>query len=117
MTRDKLLKIMINTFCSCMNPGYPISIRNIAELEKETYYQVRKYMKQLESEGLVKKENFYYLGDYNYEYGVYESEGCLIKGWTITDKCRDLEEYKKAEQKEIDFFEKCFNNVEGEKND
>ena len=117
MTKDKLLKIMINIFVNCMNPGYPISIRNIAEIEQETYYQVRKYMKQLECEGLVKKESFYYPGDYNYEYGVYESEGCLIKGWTITDKCRNLEEYKKAEQKEIDFFEKCFNNVEGEKND
>lgn len=58
MTRDKLLKIMISTFCSCMNPGYPISIRNIAYNEKETYYQVRKYMKQLESEGLVKKKVF-----------------------------------------------------------
>lgn len=23
MTRDRLLKIMINTFVSCMNPGYP----------------------------------------------------------------------------------------------
>lgn len=115
MTRDKLLKIMINTFVSCMNPGYPISIRNIAHNEKEKYYQVRKYMKQLESEGLVKKESFYYPGDYNYEYGVYESEGYLIQGWTITDKCRNLREYKEAEQKEIDFLERCFNNVEGEK--
>ena len=115
MTRDKLLKIMINTFCSCMNPGYPISIRNIAYNEKETYYQVRKCMKQLESEGLAKKESFYYAGDYNYEYGCYESEGYLIQGWTITDKCRELKEYKEAEQKEIDFFEKCFNNVEGGK--
>ena len=58
MTRDKLLKIMINTFVSCMNPGYPISIRNITHNEKEKYYQVRKCMKQLESEGLVKKRKF-----------------------------------------------------------
>ncbi|MGN1298110.1 MAG: FaeA/PapI family transcriptional regulator [Clostridia bacterium] len=108
MTRDKLLKIMINTFVSCMNPGYPISIRNIAHLEKETYYQVRKYMKQLEQEGLVKKESIYYPGDYNYEYGCYESEGFLITGWVITDKCRELKEYKIASEEEIKLIESCF---------
>lgn len=108
MTRDILLEIMINTFVSCMNLGYPISIRNIAHLEKETYYQVRKYMKQLETEELVKKESVYYPGDYNYEHGVYESEGILITGWTITDKCRQLEEYKEAQQKELELIECCF---------
>ena len=107
MTRDRLLKIMINTFASCMNPGYPISIRNIANLEKETYYQVRKYMKQLETEELVKKESIYYLGDYNYEYGCYEDEGYLITGWVITDKCRQLEEYKIASEKEVKLIESC----------
>lgn len=108
MTRDKLLKIMINTFSSCMNPGFPISMRNIAQLEKETYYQVRKYMKQLEKEGLVKKEMFYYPGDYSYEYGCYESEGYLVVGWNITEKCRQLEEYKKAEKEEIELIERIF---------
>ena len=29
---------------------------------------------------------------------------------------RNLKEYKKAEQKETDFLESCFNNIEGEKN-
>lgn len=108
MTRDKLLSIMINTFSSCMNFGYPISIANIAHLEKETYYQIRKNMKKLEQEGLVKKESFYYEGDYNYEYGCYESEGYLIKGWVITDKCKKLDEYKKAQEKEIQLIESCF---------
>ena len=108
MTKEKLLKIMINTFVSCMNLGYPISIRNIAHLEKETYYQVRKYIKQLETEGLVKKESVYYPGDYNYEYSCYESEGMSITGWVITDKCKQLEEYKKASEKEIELIESCF---------
>ena len=108
MTRDRLLTIMINTFSSCMNPGWPISMRNIAELEKETYYQIRKCMKELEHEGLVKKEVFYYEGDYNYEYGCYESEGQLVVGWIITDKCKQLEEYKKAEEKEIELIERIF---------
>ena len=109
MTQERLLKIMINTFASCMNPGFPISMKNIAQLEYETYYQIRKYMKQLEKEGLVKKETFYYPGDYNYEYGCYESEGVLVVGWIITDKCRGLEEYKKAENEEIELIEKIFN--------
>lgn len=114
MTKEKLLNIMINTFVSCMNPGYPISIKNIAELENETYYQVRKYMKELEKEGLVQKEKFYYPGDYNYEYGVYESEGYLISGWIITDKCRKSEKYKEASKKEDELIEKCFNMKEEE---
>lgn len=113
MTKEKLLNIMIDTFVCCMNPGYPISIKNIAYLEKETYYQVRKYMKELEKDGLVQKERFYYPGDYNYEYGVYESEGYLVSGWTITDKCRELEEYKEASKKESELIEECFS-VEGE---
>ena len=109
MTKEKLLNIMINTFVCCMNPGYPISIKNIAYLEKETYYQVRKYMKELEKEGLVQKESFYYPGDYNYEYGVYESEGYLVSGWIITDKCKKLKEYKEASEKEDKLIEECFN--------
>ncbi len=60
MSREKLLKIMINTFAICFNEGYPISITNIARLEKDTYYPVRKCMKQLEDEELVKKETCYY---------------------------------------------------------
>lgn len=60
MNRDKLLKIMINTFASCFNEEHPISIANIAQLEKDTYYSVRKSMKQLEAEQLVKKETYYY---------------------------------------------------------
>lgn len=106
MTKDRLLKIMIKTFCNCMNPGYPISIRNIAYLEKETYYQIRKYMKQLEKEGLVEKKSIYYPGDYDYEYGYYESSGYLITGWEITDKCRQSKEYKEAEIKEIELIER-----------
>lgn len=108
MTKERLLKIMINIFCSYINQGYPISIRNIARLEKETYYQIRKYMKQLETEGFVKKESVYYSGDYNYEYGCYEDEGYLITGWVITDKCRQLEEYKIAQEKETKLIESCF---------
>lgn len=114
MTRDKLLSIMINTFVSCMNPEYPISIRNIAHLEKETYSQVRKYMKQLETEGLVQKESFHYPGDYNYEYGCYESEGYQIKGWVITNKCRQLKQYKEAQQKEIELIKSYFESKKGE---
>ena len=31
-----------------------------------------------------------------------------MKGWIITDKCKQLKEYKEAEQKEIELINSCF---------
>ena len=31
-----------------------------------------------------------------------------MSGWVVTDKCKELKEYKEAQEKEIKLIEECF---------
>lgn len=84
-TREQLLTIMIQ---NCMFEGdYPLPAKVIAEREGVSIYQVRKYMGILEKEGLVKQQKIWIKDN---------EERIFLQGWNITDKCRELEEYKVA---------------------
>lgn len=87
MTRDQLLAIMIQNFA--LDNAYPISIGNIAKRERVSYYQVRKYMHVLREEGLVVEQK---------KSIKLEDKKVLIQGWNITEKCKELEEFKKAKK-------------------
>lgn len=87
MTRDQLLAIMIQNFA--LDNEYPISIGNIAKRERVSYYQVRKYMHVLREEGLVVEQK---------KSIKLEDKKVLIQGWNITEKCKELEEFKKAKK-------------------
>ena len=87
MTRDQLLAIMIQN--SALDNAYPISIGNIAKRERVSYYQVRKYMHVLREEGLVVEQK---------KSIKLEDKKVLIQGWNITEKCKELEEFKKAKK-------------------
>lgn len=87
MTRDQLLAIMIQNFA--LDNAYPISIGNIAKRERVSYYQVRKYMHVLREEGLVVEQK---------KTLKIEDRTLLIQGWNITEKCKELEEFKKAKK-------------------
>ena len=70
MTRDQLLAIMIQNFA--LDNAYPISIGNIAKRE-----------------GLVVEQK---------KSIKLEGKKVLIQGWNITEKCKELEEFKKAKK-------------------
>lgn len=87
MNKKQLLAIMIQNFA--LDNTYPLSVLKISKQEGVTYYQVRKCMNELREEGLVKYATCYIKGI---------EENFLIQGWVITDKCKELEEYKKAKE-------------------
>ena len=87
MTRDQLLAIMIQNFA--LDNACPISSGNIAKRERVSYYQVRKYMHVLREEGLVVEQK---------KSIKLEDKKVLIQGWNITEKCKELEEFKKAKK-------------------
>lgn len=99
ISRERLLSLMINISVSVCNPTDVISVPVIARYLKTSRYQVRKYMKELESDGLVKTGVM-----------LYGDDECAlpIRGFCITDKARGLEEYKLKETKEREFIEKFF---------
>lgn len=84
MTKGQLLSIMIQY--NVLDTGYPISIKQIAQREKVTYYLVHKYMLMLRDEGLVRKTK------------IFVSKDERPYGWVITDKCKELEEFKEAKK-------------------
>lgn len=97
---DKLvvLKIMCDIETDIMNLGYPTSIPNIAELLGTSKYQVRKYMKELEKEGLVKSECIYYDGRPDYETGELFDDPRIIRGWSLTEEAAKTDIYKDSSE-------------------
>lgn len=89
--KDVLFFLMCEIDVDIMNAGYPISIPNCAELLKTSKYQVRKYMKELEKEGLVKSVCIYYDGRPDYETGELWDDARIMKGWELTEKGRQTE--------------------------
>ena len=54
-------------------------------------YKTRKELKKLKEQGLVVSERYCEVG---------EDGNCLINGYTITEKAKETEEYKKARAEE-----------------
>ena len=64
---------------------YPSTI--LSEVCELSLYKTRKALKKLKEQGLVISERYCEVG---------EDRNCLISGYTITEKAKETEEYKKA---------------------
>ena len=96
--KDVLFFLICEDAVDIMSYGYPVSIPNYAELLKTSKYQVRKYMKELEKEGLVKSVCMYYDGRPDYETGELYDEPKILRGWEITEKGRQTEMCKQRSE-------------------
>ena len=76
---------------------YPSTI--LSKVCNMSLYKTRKELKRLKELGYVKADRYCEVGeDGNY----------LVSGYTITDKAKETEEYKKAFQAEADVCKWCF---------
>ncbi len=101
ITKEQVLDILIKCHVNIMNPTDVISIPNIAYLLKTSTYQVRKYMNQLKKDELVK---IGYLPTSAFD----EELSLPIKGFCITNKAKELEQYKIAEKAEHETLKRVF---------
>ena len=62
-------------------------------------YKTRKELKRLKDLGYVVSDRYCYIG---------EDRNTLLSGYTITDKAKETEEYKKAYEEERIHFKECF---------
>ena len=93
-TKAELFSLMCSTTASIMNYYTDlISIPAIAQIFNTTKYRVRKLMKELESEGLVKSGHESCYSDYNEQYYI-------VRGFCLTRAARETPEYKDAVERE-----------------
>lgn len=84
---------------SIMDGWIPYPSTCLSKVCKISLYKTRKELKKLKEQGYVVSERYCEVGeDGNY----------LISGYTITDKAKGTEEYRKAFQKERILCQECF---------
>ena len=108
INKEILFELICKIAVDVMNPGYPTSIPNYASLLGTSKYQVRKYMKELEKDGLVKSICMYYDGRPDYETGELWDDPCVLRGWEITEKVKGTETYKKEAKEMHELIEKIW---------
>lgn len=91
MTKEDLLLYLCRRTAAVPAGGYDPCIYSIPHLSsylKETKYHIRKLMKELEADGLVRK---------TYEGGI-DEDGYphCYHGWSITRKAKETDMYKKC---------------------
>lgn len=97
MTKNGLLRIMCDEETQCLRDV--VSIPFIAENWGESEYYVRKHMKELQTDGLVKRAH---VGGCDDEGNVY-----CVHGWTLTGKGRQTETYKERFDAADEEVKKC----------
>lgn len=100
ITKEQVLDTLIQCHVNFMNPTDVISAPNIACLLKTSIYQVRKYINELKKDGLVQVG---YL-----PLSAHEELSLPIKGFCITNKVEELEQYKIAESAEREILKRTF---------
>lgn len=99
ITKEQVLDVLIRCHLNVMDPVDVISAPNIAYLLKTSEYQVRKYIGELKKDGLVELAFL----------TILDEELVLpIKGFQITDKAKELDQYKIAERNEREIFKEIF---------
>lgn len=84
---------------SIMDGWYPFPSTVLSEICNISLYKVRKELKTLKEKGLVVSNR----------YCEFTEEGnILLNGYTITNKAKETEEYKKAYEEENKLCKECF---------
>ena len=105
--KDDVLKWICEQSASISNHPNVFSCTWIANRIHESVYKVRKYMKELEADGYVRKDH---------EGGVDEwtCEIYCIHGYSLTGKGYEHKYYKDAYNREVEWWEKHIHEKETE---
>lgn len=92
--------------CVCiMDSWIPFPSTVLSKVCEMSLYQTRKELKKLKEQGLVVADRYCEIG---------EDRNYLINGYTITEKAKSTEEYKKAYNEERQICKEIFNFDAGE---
>ena len=96
--KDDALKWICEHTAFISNHPYVFSCTWVAEEINESVYKVRKYMKELEAEGYVRKDH---------EGGIdsWTNDMYCIHGYSLTNKGFEHKYYKDAYKKEVEWWE------------
>ena len=89
LTKESLFRLMCDVSVGIMNYTDLISIPAIAEYFHTTKYQARKFMKELQQEGLVESGMESYYSDYCEQYYI-------VRGFRLTKEATNTDEYKQS---------------------
>lgn len=84
---------------------YPYPSTLLSKVCNKSLYQTRKELKILKEQGYIKSDKYC---------AVTEDGNYLINGYTITEKAKETEEYRKAYAEAKRLFNWCFNINTGE---
>lgn len=82
-----------------MDGWYPFPSTCLSKICELSLYKTRKELKALKEAGLVVSDRYCLVG---------EDGNILVNGYTITEKAKETEEYKKAYAEEADICKKAF---------
>ena len=101
MAKEEALKWIAEQTAAICNHPYVFSCTWIAKGINESVYKVRKYMKELEKEGYVKK---------SHEGGYDDWSGRIycIHGYALTKKGSETDYYKEKHQTEVEYWNKAW---------
>lgn len=97
MAKEDALKWIAEQTAAISNHPYVFSCTWIAKSIGESVHKVRKYMKELEKEGYVKK-------DHEGGYSEYTGNIYCIHGYSLTEKGAETEYYKDKEKAEMEYW-------------
>lgn len=98
--KDIIFQHLCRHYCSVMDGWipYPSTVLQ-RQLPHLSLYKVRKYLKELKSEGLIVSDLYVDMGD---------DRPILIRGYTLTVAGRNTEMCKQAHEEERELCKKCF---------
>lgn len=98
--KDKIFSILCRHCCNIMDGWIPYPSTVIhSQIPSITLYAVRKHLKALKQEGLITSDLYVDHGD---------ERPILIRGYVVTEKGRNTNEYRQAHEIERRICKECF---------
>lgn len=99
---ERVFECLCSAYCDIMGGCHLISSKNIAKLLELPKKDILKELRRLKKEGLVYSswENFY---------SEWHEQWFITSGWSITEKAKQTEPYKRAWEREREVCQECFN--------
>lgn len=94
MTKDELFEWLCEATAVISDGAHIYSITHIAKCTGNTEYRIRKLMHELRDDGLVERDYWGGLSDWDWMVHCYH-------GWSLTEKALDTELYKEYDKKAI----------------
>ncbi len=98
--KSKIFSILCNHSCNIMDGWIPLPSTVIhTQIPSITLYAVRKHLKALKQEGFIDSDLYVEQG---------EEHPILVRGYIVTEKGKDTEEYRTAWEVERRICKECF---------